>query len=579
MAGLIYIHGRGFGATHSMRWQSGLVTGLERAGYAVSLEEIEGLSTPVSYSAFLDPAVTPDGASCPEEIRRTSSDESNAAFVERQRTLRERIGEGFREERADRLVRQASSNDRVAEQVIGQRFRDVRRYVNDEPRRERILRQITDQLPEEGPVVLIGHSLGSIIALDLIRRWPEGLHVDLLLTLGSPAALGPMQKHLDGLVDELPRELLGGWINIYDPSDPVTGGSGLQSHFGEDVLDHRVQNGGLRGNHGAERHLDQVTAGVLIGPHVARYLGREYHAFSVPQDEVSAAPIFDASLACWMRHGLTQRVPEGSSDRARRLLASETLRAQASRSFGLDPDNDLRHFVAELEERVRSCLDQRALSKLQLQLRSAALFAPFEITIERDELFATLMQLSEEIGWDAGRIQKVDRAMDEARAAQRARQNLTGALALTGAAAAVAIVATGGFALAAAPGVAGAAFITSGLAGLGSLAGGGMTAGLFMTAGAGAATSLLARSALGLMSALQAREEIIKIHAEILIHRWEGDNEAAHDLLSELRELRTLAEKEARLHASVDEGGPKSHAAKDWSEKERVLSLAIEALS
>ena len=106
-----------------------------------------------------------------------------------------------------------------------------------------------------------------------------------------------------------------------------------------------------------------------------------------------------------------------------------------------------------------------------------------------------------------------------------------------------------------------------------------MTAGLFITAGAGAATSLLARSALGLMSALEAREEIIKIHAEVLIHRWESNDGVARELLGELRELRTVAAKEARLHASVDEGGPKSDAAKDWAEKERILNLAVEALS
>ena len=579
MGQITYIHGRGFRAAHSVSWQRGLATGLERAGYDVALSEIESLCSAVNYSAFLDPAVEIEDVPRSNSGQAPPSTSAVSEFLERQELLRARVGQGFREERVDRIVRQAASNERVAEQVIGQRYRDVRRYVTDQPRRERILSHIIDQLPDQGPVVLIGHSLGSIIALDLVRRWPGQLHIDLLLTLGSPAALGPMQKHLEGLADDLPREFLGGWINVYDPSDPVTGGSGLQEHFGEDVVDHRVQNGGVRGNHGAERHLDQVTVGVLLGPRVASYLGREYQVFSTPEIEAATAAMFDASLACWMRHGLTQRQPEGSSRRARRVLASEALRAQASRSFGLKPDEDLRHRVVDLEQAVRPHLDERSLVKLQLQLRSAALFAPFEISVERDDVFSTLMKLSEELGWSAGRIQKVDRAMNDAREAQNTRQNRPGALVLGGAAVAVAVVASGGFALAAAPGAAGAAFITSGLAGLGSLAGGGMTAGLFMTAGAGAATSLLARSALGLMSALEAREEIIKIHAEILVHRWEGDGELSHELLDELRGLRTVAEKEARLHGSVDEDGLKSDAAKDWNEKERILGLAVDTLS
>jgi hypothetical protein len=189
------------------------------------------------------------------------------------------------------------------------------------------------------------------------------------------------------------------------------------------------------------------------------------------------------------------------------------------------------------------------------------------------------MKLVEEVSWDTGRVQKVDRAMEEARSAQKTQQNRTGAIVLGGAALAVAALATGGFALAAAPGAAGAAFITSGLAGLGGLAGGGMTAGLFITAGAGAASSLLAKNALGMMSALQTREEIVKIHAEVLVHRWEGDGERASQLVGELRELRTVAQKESRLHAAVDDGGPKSSLAKDWREKERILQLAVEALS
>jgi len=577
---IIYIHGRGFGATHSTKWQKGLTTGLERAGYAIKPEELEGRLVSVSYSAYLDPAVEIGEQSLLPATARGVNPSVAQALKHRQSELKRRIGSGFREDTVDLIVRQAAANDKLAEQVIGQRYKDVKRYVTDTPRRHRILAHILDQLPDRTDrCVLIGHSLGSVIAMDLVRHWPKDVYVDLLVTMGSPASLGPMKDHLKGLASSLPRELIGGWLNVYDPSDPVTGGSGLSPYFKEDVLDHRVQNGGLRGNHGADRHLEHITTGIAVGPHVSTYLGFTYPELRVADRPSEAALMFDAALASWLRDALIHRQPERSSRRARRVIAAETLRVKANAHLDLNPDEDLRHHVVELSDLVTARLDQEALLKLQMQLRSAALFAPFALDIPRDDIHASMMQLAEEVGWGPDRIQKVDRAMREARESQKTQQNKSGALVLGGAAIAVAALATGGFALAAAPGVAGAAFITSGLAGLGSLAGGGMAAGLFMTAGAGAASSLLAQNALTLLSALETREEIVKIHAEALVHRWEGRTDKARQLREELRDLQGLARREARLHAAVDEGSAKSSLEKDWREKEAILKLAVKALS
>ena len=45
----------------------------------------------------------------------------------------------------------------------------------------------------------MAHSLGSIVMLDLLTRLPESVHIDLLLTVGSPMGVGVLRRHHGGL--------------------------------------------------------------------------------------------------------------------------------------------------------------------------------------------------------------------------------------------------------------------------------------------------------------------------------------------------------------------------------------------
>lgn len=75
-------------------------------------------------------------------------------------------------------------------------------------------------------VVVVSHSMGTMIAYDVLRNCPDCPSVDLLITLGSPLGIAEIQDELKAVgrdsVD-FPADRLSRWINIYDPLDPICG--------------------------------------------------------------------------------------------------------------------------------------------------------------------------------------------------------------------------------------------------------------------------------------------------------------------------------------------------------------------
>ncbi len=101
--------------------------------------------------------------------------------------------------------------------------------------RGRMLASLQDGAREAGPHVVLGHSLGSVIAYDVLKNVPEAPAVDRLVTVGSPLGLDEVQDRLlPGWTrrDGFPHErVTGGWFNAYDRLDPVCG---LDPRLGND---------------------------------------------------------------------------------------------------------------------------------------------------------------------------------------------------------------------------------------------------------------------------------------------------------------------------------------------------------
>lgn len=111
---------------------------------------------------------------------------------------------------------------------------DVHDYLFDVDSRERMLDALADRLRAGGePFVVVGHSLGSVIAYELLRRFKkEDCDVALFVTIGSPLGLKEIQDHLGQSGPLAAPECVRRWVNFADIDDPVAIDSTLADEFG-----------------------------------------------------------------------------------------------------------------------------------------------------------------------------------------------------------------------------------------------------------------------------------------------------------------------------------------------------------
>lgn len=121
---------------------------------------------------------------------------------------------------------------RVTELITRAFIQDVAAYFFDNEIRSAIQRRLSDLLvPDAGPYVLVTHSLGTVIAYDVLRSLGKSIDAALWVTLGSPLGIDEVQ---DGLKPplEVPGCVLNGkWRNFADRLDPVALDPDLASEF------------------------------------------------------------------------------------------------------------------------------------------------------------------------------------------------------------------------------------------------------------------------------------------------------------------------------------------------------------
>jgi hypothetical protein len=143
-------------------------------------------------------------------------------------------------------------------------LKQVYRYLHDPLIRQEVQRRVVMTVDEDTRVV-VGHSLGSIVAYEAVCAHPEW-SVETLVTLGSPLGIRNL------IFDKLIPEPVGGrgawpgkakfWFNIADGGDVVALEKRLSTSFGEQVQDRLIYNGATA--HAVTRYLNVRETGEAI---------------------------------------------------------------------------------------------------------------------------------------------------------------------------------------------------------------------------------------------------------------------------------------------------------------------------
>jgi PGAP1-like protein len=147
----------------------------------------------------------------------------------------------------------------------------VRRYLKNEKIKAAIQARVFEKVTSKTQVI-IGHSLGSVVAYECLCKPQSDWNVQTLLTLGSPLGISP------SVFDRLQPQPTNGsavypsikqWTNVADSRDPVALEKRLSSRFGKfgAVQDYLVTHSDekLTKMHDVAYYLRSQEAGRAIG--------------------------------------------------------------------------------------------------------------------------------------------------------------------------------------------------------------------------------------------------------------------------------------------------------------------------
>lgn len=435
-------------------------------------------------------------------------------------------------------------------------LKQVSNYMRQEALRSAILRQVLKDVPKSGELILIGHSLGSIVAIDLIDHLPPDLKVSRFLTIGSPAGSEVVHRGHEKLLKRFPYARVNDWSNIYSTNDPVTAGRGLASTF-KAAQDFRIRIPRTTDNilaHKAEHYLEHPAVTTLIAD--ALYPPVEAATtdidFCVRLDDTD----FDALLALRFAERVRKRIPDtkglnNADEVATRFEdALDVLKDQLVESAierrggvaGLPPE------IASVQRgevpSIARCLEIGDAVRRTVTLAYSNLVDPFEIEVG-GAVIAAIPDFFADLGFTTGQGRKVEDAIEDvtrtiAEATKPPPGPWAGRTAV--AAAGVAVVAMGPIGIVAGGSAyAGAAAVTAGLAAFGP---GGMMGGLAMLAGLAGTGSAVAATAATLRPGTPARMDdprdlAMRVAISAALHRLEEP--ADPDLWNMLTDAETLA--------------------------------------
>lgn len=499
---LVFLHGvrnQGPGSEASKKWRNGLAAGLEAAGYA----GFEGID--IVEPSYPDLLRRLDGEPGRAEEKMPPVTESRrkhalrkadiAGFDRRSAAMERRLG--------DSVGHAPGPFNTVADKAAATAFRirlfiEASNYMSDERVRSGVLNRILRQLPDEGSIVLIGHSLGSVIAADLLPRIPNELKIAGMVTVGSPLAQGNFDLNkLDTNLQDPPSNLEW-WVNFWSATDPVTARRGAATAVPW-VLDIRVPTR-LQplAAHDAHEYLSNELVGQAVGYALYGSKSTEIAVLEsgldvqMDQEELrSLASLRLCHLVLERLQGDAQARFAGALARVQHqavedLIAKRKLEGRPVPSALADlHTSDVGASSLAVSPRPDALPSLDDATELFTVLALQNPLFPYEIEVKHQVRVAAMRELAKEMQLHPQLGEDALKAVEEASKVLAGKSWLRkwGAVG----AGALAVVASGGVLLPAAPGVVGAAAITSALAsfGPGGMIGGLLTAGALVSAGSG----------------------------------------------------------------------------------------------
>lgn len=437
----------------------------------------------------------------------------------------------------------------------------VRRYVTNEGLRGAILRYILDHIPTKGEILLIGHSLGSVIAIDLLDHLPTAVKVRRFITIGSPANSDALHRGSERLLKKFPYSAVLDWINFFSVRDIVTLGRGLTSVF-PGAQDCAVNITGLD-QHGADRYLSHPAVVRLVSSLL--YPSKEV----VVASSALTARLTDDHFFTLMKLRFADCLAKNikDADRAERYKAAlnvirDDLAAQLERltASGQPLPVEMQAVIDGRMPELPNRLELREAVVALTMLTATNFVDPYEIDAG-DAPKAALKTMVINLGFQPGVATHIAEALTEVdNLLNRSGGIPWGRIGL--AAAGLALIAAGPIGLAmAAPATAfGGAALTGGLAALGpgGMMGGIATIGALAASGAGVVTGAALGGSSAEIFALNVTQLTLRVSAEYALKRLDIRTEV--DLWTQLVSLETQISAELnRLDAFSDNKTPRVH--------------------
>lgn len=248
---LVFIHGR---YADSGDWVGAINTGLKAAGRPSVPDAADIVE--VDYSDVLEDVL----AAMP--LRAIEAGEAAPNYARHQRMVRRSMH--------PYTTRPTSPYDFFPKERVTRflmnRMPEIQRYRAQPQVRAAVRARCLEQLPK-GDLIIVGHSLGSVVTFDLLHYLPKDTRVTLLLTIGSPMARRWWRETLSEFRGRFPTAVVTTWVNLVNTGDWVTAGDGIHLWYPQAI--DTFANLGL-GMHGEMHYLASRPAGVVIGDALTR---------------------------------------------------------------------------------------------------------------------------------------------------------------------------------------------------------------------------------------------------------------------------------------------------------------------